>query len=102
MYQSENIDKILDTGIALSKEKDRNKLLDMILDKSMEITNCDGGTLYILREGKLHFHVMKTISMNVDKGKNGEVIDLPPVPLKEENICAYSVIHKKVLNITDV
>ncbi len=102
MYLTESIDKILDTGIALSKEKDRNKLLDMILDKSMEITNCDGGTLYILRDGKLHFHVMKTISMNVDKGKNGEVIDLPPVPLKEENICAYSVIHKKVLNIKDV
>lgn len=102
MCQSENIDKILDTGIALSKEKNRNKLLDMILDKSMEITNCDGGTLYILRDGKLHFHVMKTISMNVDKGKNGESIDLPPVPLKEENICAYSVIHKKVLNINDV
>lgn len=102
MYQPESIDKILDTGIALSKEKDRNKLLDMILDKSMEITNCDGGTLYILRDGKLHFHVMKTISMNVDKGKNGEVIDLPPVPLKEENVCAYSVLHKKVLNIKDV
>lgn len=102
MYQTENIDIILDTGIALSKEKDRNKLLDMILDKSMEITNCDGGTLYILKDGKLHFHVMKTVSMNVDKGKNGEVIDLPPVPLKEENICAYSVIHKKVLNVKDV
>lgn len=102
MYQAENIEKILDTGIALSKEKDRNKLLDMILDKSMEITNCDGGTLYILKKEKLYFHVMKTISMNVDKGKNGEVIDLPPVPLKEENICAYSVIHKKPLNIKDV
>lgn len=102
MYQPESIDKILDTGIALSKEKDRNKLLDMILDKSMEITNCDGGTLYILKDGKLHFHVMKTISKNVNKGKNGEAIDLPPVPIKEENVCAYSVLHKKVLNIKDV
>jgi len=100
-YQIE-ITKILDTGIALSKEKDRNKLLDMILDSSMEIANCDGGTLYILRDNSLHFHVMKTISMNVDKGKNGEVIDLPPVPLKEENICAYTVLHRKALNIPDV
>lgn len=102
MYRTESIDIILDTGIALSKEKDRNKLLGMILDKSIEITNCDRGTLYILRNEKLHFHVMKTFSMNVDQGKNGEVIDLPPVSLKEENICAYSVIHKKVLNIKDV
>lgn len=97
-----DISKILDTGIALSKEKDRNKLLDMILDISMEISGCDGGTLYIRRDDNLHFHVMKTISQNVDKGKNGEHIDLPPVPMREENICAYTVIHKKSLNIEDV
>lgn len=102
MNYQENITKILDTGIALSKEKNRTKLLDMIIDSSMEITNCDGGTLYILKEDGLHFHVMKTISMNVDKGKNGEVIDLPPVPMKEENICAYTLLHKKTLNIKDV
>ena len=97
-----DIKKILDVGIALSKEKDRNKLLDMILDSGMEIANCDGGTLYIERGDSLHFQVMKTISMNVDKGKNGKVIDLPPVPMKEENICAYTLIHKKTLNIKDV
>ena len=97
-----DIKKILDVGIALSKEKDRNKLLDMILDSGMEIANCDGGTLYIERGDSLYFQVMKTISMNVDKGKNGKVIDLPPVPMKEENICAYTLIHKKTLNIKDV
>ena len=50
MNNKGEINKILDTGIALSKEKNRNKLLDMILDCSMEITNCDGGTLYV-RDG---------------------------------------------------
>lgn len=100
-YKGE-INKILDTGIALSKEKNRNKLLDMILDCSMEITNCDGGTLYVRDGDALCFKVMKTISMKVDKGKNGEIIDLPPVPMKEENICAYTLIHKKTLNIQDV
>lgn len=100
-YKGE-INKILDTGIALSKEKNRNKLLDMILDCSMEIANCDGGTLYVKEQDALCFKVMKTISMGVDKGKNGEVIELPPVPMREENICAYTLIHKKTLNIQDV
>ena len=100
-YQGD-INKILDVGIALSKEKDRIKLLDMILDIGMEISNCDGGTLYVRSGDSLQFKVMKTISMGVDKGKNGEVIELPPVPIKEENICAYTLIHKKVLNIKDV
>lgn len=101
-YTGKDLKKILDAGIALSKEKDRNRLLDRILDDSIQITNCDAGTLYIYRDGLLYFQVMKTLSMNVDKGKNGEKIDLPPVPVTPENICAYTVIHKKPLNIQDV
>ena len=101
-YTNQDLLSILDIGIAVAGEKDRNKLLDMIIDKGMEITNCDAGTLYILKDEKLHFKIMKTISQGVDKGRNGEVIEIPAVPLKEENICAYSVIHKKPLNIEDV
>ena len=101
-YKSNELEKVLDTGIALSKEKNRNKLLDMILDAGMELTNCDAGTLYICKENKLYFQVMKTISMGVDQGKNGEKIDLPPVEMSEANICSYTVIHKKVLNIENV
>ena len=101
-YKSNELEKVLDTGIALSKEKNRNKLLDMILDAGMELTNCDAGTLYICKGNKLYFQVMKTISMGVDQGKNGEKIDLPPVEMSEANICSYTVIHKKVLNIENV
>lgn len=102
MNFAKDINIVLDTGIALSKEKDRNKLFDMILDTGMAIANCDAGTLYVEKDNKLYFRVMKTISQNVDKGKNGEIIDLPPVEMREENICAHTLIHKKILNIEDV
>lgn len=93
---------ILDIGIQLTKEKDRNHLLNMILNKSMEYTNCDAGTLYLYDENSLVFKIMKTNSQNVSKGEHGEKIDMPPVSMSEENICAYSAIHKEVLNIQDV
>ena len=38
------LQKILDIGIALSKEKDTERLLDYILAAVMDITHCDGGT----------------------------------------------------------
>lgn len=101
-YTNSELMKILDTGIALSKEKDRNKLLDKILDESMSITHCDAGTLYVCRDDKLQFQVMKTLSMHIDQGKNGEKIDLPPVPMAQGNICAYTVMHKMPLNIPNV
>lgn len=99
---NEELTKILNTGIALSKEKDRNKLLSLILDESINITHCDAGTLYVYKDDLLYFKVMKTLSMNVDKGKDGEEIDLPPVPVVPENICAYTVLQKAPLNIQNV
>lgn len=94
--------KILSIGIDLTTEKDRNKLLEKILIESMDVTNCDAGTLYVLEDEALKFKVMKTLSMGVSQGENGEEINLPPVPLKEENVCAYCAIHQQVINIADV
>lgn len=97
-----DMSKVLETGIKLSKEKDRNVLFNDILDCCMSITGCDAGTLYLVEDDSLSFKVMKTISLSIDKGRNGEKIDLPNVPLRETNICAYSVIHKLTVNIEDV
>lgn len=96
------MDLVLDTGISMSKEKDRNILLYTILDSSMKIANCDAGTLYTVGDDVLEFKVTKTISLGVTKGQNGEKIDYPPVPLRESHLCAYSVIHQKSINIPDV
>lgn len=103
MNKTDELQVILDIGIALSAERDRNKLFNMIITKSMDITNCDAGTLYLLEDGALHFKIMKTLSMGVDKGSGGEAIDLPPVAaVSEANICSYAAIHRETLNIVDV
>lgn len=94
---------ILNVGIQLTVEKDGNKLLNTIVDKGMQITNCDASTLYLYEDNVLKFRIMRTISQNVCRGVDGEPItDIPPVPFKEENVCAYTAIHRKVVNIEDV
>lgn len=99
----EDFKKILNIGIKLSTEKDRNKLLASILENGMEITNCDASTLYLYENEKLTFKIMKTLSMGISRGVEGEPIeDMPPVPLKEENVCAYTAIHREIVNIPDV
>ena len=100
--QYEDFEKIMDIGIRLSTEKDRNRLLMTILDKGMEITNCDASTLYLYENDELIFKYMKTLSMGVSRGMDGEPIDLPPVPIKEENVCSYAAIHREIVNIPDV
>lgn len=100
--QYEDFEKIMDIGIRLSTERDRNRLLMTILEKGMEITNCDASTLYLYENDGLRFKFMKTVSKGISRGLDGEDIDLPPVPMKEENVCSYAAIHCEIVNISDV
>lgn len=102
MNYSGELQALLEISIALSAEKDYNKLFNLIITKSMEVGNCDAGTLYLYEDDKLYFKIMKTLSMGVDQGSDGSEIKLPPVELKPENICAYCAINRKILNIPDV
>ncbi|MDE7282077.1 MAG: HD domain-containing protein, partial [Lachnospiraceae bacterium] len=58
--------------------------------------------LYLYENDELIFKYMRTLSMGVSRGMDGEPIDLPPVPVKEENVCSYAAIHREVVNIPDV
>lgn len=95
-------EEVLEMGILLTIEKNHDCLFELIMENAMTITNCDGGTLYLYENKELHFKIMKTVSLGICKGGNGEVINMPPVPLKEENVCAYSAIHEEIVNVADV
>ena len=102
MMQLPSVEKLLDIGIALSSEKDSDKLFETILDAAMDITHCDGGTLYVLEGEALHFKIMITRSIGIRRGADGERIDLPPVPLSGLNDSSRAAITKKPINIADV
>ena len=70
-------------GLALSKEKDMDKLLEMILLEAKRISNADGGTLYMMiDEQRLRFSIMITDSLNIHMGgTSGKEIPFYPVKL---------------------
>lgn len=96
------LQKILDIGIALSKEKDTERLLEYILTAVMDITQCDGGTLYIKEDETLEFKIMITKSRGIHQGGSGDAITMPPVSLVKENVCACGVLYRRLINIPDV
>ncbi|MCR5468020.1 MAG: HD domain-containing protein [Lachnospiraceae bacterium] len=94
--------EMLNIGIELTTEKNQNLLLKKMVTSAMDIAECDAGTLYLYVDDKLQFKIMRTISLGISQGEDGEKIDLPPVPLKEGNVCAYTAIHRELVNIPDV
>lgn len=94
-------DKILEIGILLTAERNYDDLLSKIVDCAMDLTNSDGGTLYLYEEGELRFCIMKTRSLHVNR-KGISSAQYPPVAMDEKNVCAYAAIHRKLLNIEDV
>ena len=100
--KNDTLEKILNIGIAFSREKNRERLLDRILTAAMDITHCDGGTLYINNGDALEFRIMITRSQGIHKDSGENEITLPPVPLSEKNVCACGVIYRRLINIAYV
>ena len=48
----QRLDQLVEIGVALSSERDINKLLESILVAAKSITNADGGTLYRMQDGR--------------------------------------------------
>ncbi len=111
MKQLDRVQRLTQIGIALSVEKDVNKLLEMILDEAMRFTNADAGTLYTMDDSEncLRFEIVKNLSMNTHMGgTSGLEIDWPPVSLEADgapnfaNVSSRAALTGDVVRITDV
>ena len=106
----QQIRNLSNIGLALSKEKDMNKLLEMILIEAKRIANSDGGTLYMMTDDqRLRFEIMMTDSLNFHMGgTSGEDIPFYPVKLYTDEgeanktmIAAYVGLTGDTVNIED-
>ena len=82
---TDNLQKLVDIGISLSKEKNIDILLEKILTEAREISNSDGGTLYTMidNDTRLKFNIMQNASMNVyEGGSNGPISTEKYYPVK--------------------
>ena len=100
MNQSD-VNKILEMGLLLSSEQDLDRLLEHIFQSMMKLAHCDAGTLYLLDGEELHFRIVRNDTLGTYSNGN-EVPPLPPVPLRRENVCAFSLLENRIVRIPDV
>ena len=109
--QIKHIMRLSQIGLALSSEKDINKLLELIVDEARAFSNADAGTLYILEGEREHlrFEIVQTESMDIRGGGTGPPLNMADVPLYGEggepnfsNVCSYVALKDETVNIPDV
>ncbi|MGR9014586.1 MAG: GAF and HD-GYP domain-containing protein [Gammaproteobacteria bacterium] len=102
------VEKLTDIGIALSAEKDTTQLLEKILLGAKSITNSDGGTIYRVDGNAIKIEIIRSDSLGIYLGGEGNTINIPNIPLYDEkgdpnlkNVVCYSYHNNKTINIAD-
>ena len=109
---SSNLKKLIDIGLALSKEKNIKILLEKILNEAKIISNSDGGTVYLVIDDnkKLNFEIMHTESLNIKFGGSAKPVPSSFYPVKIynddgsknlNNVSAVCALKNKTINIHD-
>jgi HD-GYP domain-containing protein (c-di-GMP phosphodiesterase class II) len=95
----ELIEELLSIGTALSSSRDLNKLLNLILSKSREITFSDAGSVYLIdkteQDNKLLFKVAQNDSLDNFSFQEFSL------PLTTKSLAGYVAITGETLNIPD-
>ncbi len=83
----ELLNVVIPIGVALSVEKDFNRLLERIVTEAQKLCHADGATLYLRTEDeKLRFMIVRTRSLNIAMGGvSGKDIPYPPLRIYDEH-----------------
>ena len=103
---------ILPLGIALSVEKDLDRLLERILVETKRLCNADAGTLYLRDEADhLCFAIMRTTSLKIALGgTTGQPIPFAALPLyhpasgepNHNNVATLTALYGDAINIPNI
>jgi HD-GYP domain-containing protein (c-di-GMP phosphodiesterase class II) len=101
--KSQELHELNKIGVALSAQRDIDKLLELILAKCREITAADAGSLYLVERGK-DADSASDDHMRFKLTQNDSVV-LPfeesTMPLSEASISGYAALSGQIVNVAD-
>ncbi|MFQ5765156.1 MAG: HD domain-containing phosphohydrolase [Rhodospirillales bacterium] len=109
--RASSFERLIEIGIALSAERDTDRLMETILLEAKDLSNADGGTLYLrTKDNDLKFEIMRTDSLDIALGgTTGKEITFPPVRLydpdtgkeNQANVASCAALTGESINIPD-
>ncbi len=111
MISHDKFERIMEINLALSHQLNKDKLLEMILQLTQELTHADAGTLYIVSKDKkyLEFQVVQNNTLDIQMGGTKGDITWDKLPLYLEDgtknltmVAVMSALQNQIINIEDV
>jgi HD-GYP domain-containing protein (c-di-GMP phosphodiesterase class II) len=87
--------ELINIARAMTTERDVNKLLGVILEKSRFITGADAGSIYVVEGESLRFKQSQNDSVNFDSREF-------TMPISSRSMAGSAALNKKTINIDDV
>ncbi|SCZ58092.1 GAF and HD-GYP domain-containing protein [Thiohalomonas denitrificans] len=106
----EQVDQLTAIGLALSTERNTDRLLEKILLTAKEMAGSDGGTLYsVSEENRVRIENMRTDSLGIAMGgTTGKAVPFPPIEFYDEagepnrsNVVTHAILNDCTVNIPD-
>ncbi|MBY0386102.1 HD domain-containing protein [bacterium] len=109
---AEKLKSLIEIGVALSSEKELTKLMQMFLDKCLEVSQAEGASIYLI-DKKIMYHdsknnpllvpqkipVLKFLrTMNRSRGAQDHS---SLVEINKKSIAGFSAFSKRIVNIDD-
>ena len=109
--RARELERLYKVGVALSSERNRDRLVEMILLEAKDVFCADGGTVYLVDDSdeNLRFAMMRNDTLGVALGgTTGKPIDFTPVPLfdaggapNHKNVASFAATARRSVNIAD-
>lgn len=96
---------VIPIGVALSAERDFNRLLERVLREARRFCGADGGALRLCQDDRLAHVLLQCASLELSLGgSSGKAIDLPPIqlPTAPGSPAVRAAREGRTINIPDV
>jgi len=97
---SDIVRSLLEVGVNLAADHDCHHALDMILKEARRLSRAQAGTLYILKDGIIHFGVVQNDRMDVTE--TARTLASRSVPLAKDTLIGYVASTGETVNIPNV
>ena len=111
-FERAKLERLVRLGISMASERDEGRLLGLVLEGAMELTNADGATFYLMtdQEDALEFRIIRNASLGISRQSEPDrPLQYPAVPLydvetgaqNESNVVSAAVLMRRTVNIAD-